>query len=161
MKVGIISDTHDNLKNIEKAVKIFNEEKVEIVIHAGDIISPFVINSLKKLNSKVKAVFGNNDGELLLLSKRFTEIGSIEKGPVEFLLDGRKVFLNHEPYNVDTIFKFGGYDIVIYGHTHEKLIKEENNKLLINPGECCGYLTGKGTVVILDTSNMKVEEVEL
>ncbi|MEL7671087.1 YfcE family phosphodiesterase [Methanobacterium sp.] len=58
-----MSDSHDNLPAIREAVKFFNEAKVELVIHAGDMISPFAANEIKNLNAEFKAVFGNNDGE--------------------------------------------------------------------------------------------------
>ncbi|HCL90984.1 MAG TPA: YfcE family phosphodiesterase, partial [Candidatus Atribacteria bacterium] len=50
MKIGIISDTHDNLPKIKKAVGIFNREKVELVLHAGDFVSPFTFLEFKNLN---------------------------------------------------------------------------------------------------------------
>ena len=49
----------------------------------------------------------------------------------------------------------GGYDVVIYGHTHQASVTEEGCTLVINPGEICGYLTGKSTFAILDTSERK------
>jgi putative phosphoesterase len=61
--IGIMSDSHDNLPAIREAVQFFNEAKVELVIHAGDMISPFVAKEIKNLNAEFKAVFGNNDGE--------------------------------------------------------------------------------------------------
>jgi putative phosphoesterase len=84
MKIGIMSDSHDNLKMVDMAVKIFLERGVQHVFHAGDIIAPFVVDSLKKLGRgvPVTAVFGNNDGEKLFLIKRFEEIGSIREGNI-------------------------------------------------------------------------------
>jgi hypothetical protein len=66
MKIGIISDTHDDITNTNKAIDIFEHNKVEIVIHAGDMISPPVINEFKRLTEngvKFFGIFGNNDGE--------------------------------------------------------------------------------------------------
>jgi hypothetical protein len=50
MKVGLISDTHDNLPQIEKAVAFFNDKGVDFVIHAGDFVAPFSVAVLLKLN---------------------------------------------------------------------------------------------------------------
>ena len=61
--IGIMADSHDNLESIEKAVKVFNQEPVDLVVHAGDLISPFTAEIFKKLDSQFLAVFGNNDGE--------------------------------------------------------------------------------------------------
>lgn len=40
MLVGIITDTHDNLAGIQKAIQIFKEQKIEMLIHCGDWVSP-------------------------------------------------------------------------------------------------------------------------
>jgi len=69
MLIGLISDTHDNLPMIEKAVKKLNEENVALVLHAGDYISPFVIPKFKTLNAPLIGVFGNNDGDHEFLRK--------------------------------------------------------------------------------------------
>ena len=49
MKIGVLSDTHDNLVNIRKAVEIFSKNGVEAVIHAGDFCSPFTLPEFKPL----------------------------------------------------------------------------------------------------------------
>jgi len=41
MVIGIISDTHDHMDNIRKALKIFKEKNVKVILHAGDFVSPF------------------------------------------------------------------------------------------------------------------------
>ena len=73
MLIGAISDTHDNLPQIEKAVKYLNEQKVGLVLHAGDYVAGFVIPKFKQLNCQLIGVFGNNDGDHELLKKRFSE----------------------------------------------------------------------------------------
>ena len=55
MKIGVVSDTHNNLKNIEIIINLFNDEKVPLVIHTGDIANA---NSLEKF-SKAKIVSGD------------------------------------------------------------------------------------------------------
>ena len=53
------------------------------------------------------------------------------------------------------------YDVIIRGHTHESKVERNRNCLIINPGECCGYLSGKRTVAILNLESMKVEIHEI
>ena len=97
MLVGVLSDSHDNMKNLTEAVKIFNEQNVALVVHGGDLIAPFVIPLFKKLNCKVIATFGNNDGDRELLKKRFNEEeGLVLRGNfAEIFLDGLKISLLH------------------------------------------------------------------
>ena len=52
MKIGIISDTHDDIHNVQNAIEIFREEKVDWIIHAGDFIFPGVIDEFKKLKDE-------------------------------------------------------------------------------------------------------------
>ena len=73
MLVGTISDTHDNLPQIERAVEYLNHEKVGLVLHAGDYVAGFVIPKLAKLTCPLIGVFGNNDGDHELLKRRFSE----------------------------------------------------------------------------------------
>jgi putative phosphoesterase len=50
-----------------------------------------------------------------------------------------------------------GFDVILYGHTHEVKIEHRFRSIIVNPGELCGYLTGKPTMAILDTETKKVE----
>src|SRR5689334_23920762 len=80
MNVGIISDTHDDIENVQRAIEIFNAEGVEYVIHAGDYVFPGIIKEFEKLNAKLIGVLGNNDGEKVHLLKNFLGIGGELKG---------------------------------------------------------------------------------
>jgi putative phosphoesterase len=96
MLVGVISDTHDNLPLVDKAVKKLIDEKVELVLHAGDYVSPFVISHFKHFRSRFIGVFGNNDGDHEFLKRRFAEFGLEIRGLfAELEIDGLKVALLH------------------------------------------------------------------
>ena len=165
LKIGVISDTHDHIENAKKAVKIFNENGVGYVFHAGDIISPFLAPlAFKELKSKLHLVFGNNDGELLFLKVKFEEIGAEIKGNQLIIeIDGKKIALFHtlEPKILDAVIKSNEFDVIISGHTHKSSIKKVKNTLAINPGEACGYLFGKATIGIVDLDKMEAELIEL
>jgi len=160
MKLGIISDTHDNMPAISRAVELFNAEKVDLVIHAGDFISPITANEFGKLHAPFIAVFGNNDGDRLYLVERFKEIGRLYPDYHEFEFAGKRGVLMHEPKFIDSLVKSGDYDLVVYGHTHEVDMRE-GKTVVVNPGEACGWLTGKSTVVLLDSEGMTPRLVEL
>ncbi|OGS46118.1 MAG: YfcE family phosphodiesterase [Elusimicrobia bacterium RIFOXYD2_FULL_34_15] len=160
MLIGIMSDSHDNLDNIEKAVNIFNQRKVDIVLHAGDLVSPFTANEFEKLKAKFIGVFGNNDGDKPFLIRRFKDIGELHDDPFTFEIDGKKVVLMHAPKFLDELLEDKRYDIVIYGHTH-KVDVRKGTSLVINPGECGGWLYGKSTVAILDTKTLNPEIIDL
>ncbi len=158
MLIGIMSDSHDNLPAIASAVRFFNDEKVASVLHAGDLVSPFTYNEFKKLIMPIHIIFGNNDGEKLGLKKTFGE--KIHISPYNLKIGGKKVVLMHEPDNLTAIAKSGYFDLIIYGHTHEVDIRDEKS-LIVNPGECGGWVTGKSTVAIWDTDTNEVDVVEV
>lgn len=155
--MGIMSDSHDNLKAIKKAVKYFNSEHVDLVIHAGDLISPFTAQEFLKLNCPFIAIFGNNDGEREGLRKAYQNMCYLEDFK-EISIENREIALIHgtNPAVVGSIFYCGKYDLVICGHTH-KLNIEKGKNMLINPGETCGYLSGDKTVVLLEPEDLSYE----
>ena len=69
MKLGLISDTHDNVPMIKKAVEFFNKADVDLVLHAGDYVAPFSIKPLFSLECDFLGVWGNNDGDKIALHK--------------------------------------------------------------------------------------------
>jgi uncharacterized protein len=158
--IGIISDTHDNRTTIKKAVDVFNEKECSLVLHAGDFIAPFTYLDFKNLKCGLIGVFGNNDGEKKGLSEKFSILGGIFEPPYELNYNGKNFVLMHEPYFIEEYIARGTADVIIYGHIHETDIRY-GNPLIINPGECCGYLTGKCTVAVLDISEMGLELIDL
>lgn len=67
MKIGIISDSHDHWENIKKAIKIFQDQKTDIVIHLGDYVSGQTFKMFKGI--KMIGLFGNNDGDRFRILK--------------------------------------------------------------------------------------------
>ncbi|MEW6620196.1 MAG: metallophosphoesterase [bacterium] len=161
MKIGIMADSHENMPMIAKAVEYFNQVQVDLVLHAGDIISPITCKEFKHLNSKLIAVFGNNDGERALLTKKFNELKiEIYPAPYELTIVGKRILLYHIPDFLDDLIKTGSYDVIIYGHTHTVDVRE-GKTLVINPGECGGWLTNNCTVGILTLPECRVEIVNM
>jgi len=159
MRIGIISDTHDRLPFIDRAVKKMNEKEVELVLHAGDYSAPFAAPRFKPLKAKMIGVFGNNDAEKELLRRNFKNIGIEIRGRfAEIQADGLNIALLHgeEVVLLNSLINTGYYDVVIYGHTHQSEVQRKNGVIIINPGEACGYLSGKATIGLLDTSTMNV-----
>jgi len=165
MLIGAISDTHDNLSQVEKAVKYLNDQKVDLVLHAGDYVAGFVIPKFKQLNCKLIGVFGNNDGDHELLKKRFSETTNctIHERFTQVIVEGYRVALLHgeEIELLNAIINSGYFNAVIHGHSHNSSVEKMGKTLAINPGELCGYLTGKSSLALLDTSTQKAKIIEL
>lgn len=164
MIVGIMADTHDRLPLVDKAVKVLNEQNVELVLHAGDYIAPFVIPHFKPLKAKFIGVFGNNDGEKHGLKKKFREIGAeIHGNFANVTVDGLRIALLHgsEEELLQSLINVESHDIIIHGHTHEAKTYRKGKTLVINPGEVCGYLTEKSTIALLNSQTQEVKIIEL
>ena len=163
MLVGILSDTHDNISKIKKAIKIFNERKVQHVLHAGDHVAPFVLKFFDELKAEMTGVFGNLDVERELLKENYSKYGwKIYRDAVEIDLDG-KIVVTHGTSEilVRALVDCHKYDVVVRGHTHKLQIEKIGETILLNPGEVCGYLSGRSTIAILEMPEKKVEIVEL
>ena len=161
MKIGIISDTHDNLPQIKKAVEIFNREKVGLILHAGDFVSPFTFLEFKNLNCPLKGVFGNNDGDKLYLQEKFKEIGEIYPAPYETNIDHKNIIMLHKEKLINALAESQKYDIIIYGHTHRTDLRKIRKTIIINPGECGGWLSGKSTIALLDLETLEAKIIKL
>lgn len=160
MLIGIISDTHDHLANLRRALELLKARGAELVLHAGDFVSPFVAEPFRETGLRVIGVFGNNDGDRLFLRQRFSEVGELHFGPHELELGGRKILLMHEPRALEALVASGRYDLVVYGHTHRPKISP-GQTLVVNPGELGGWLTGRGTLALVDLKRLQAEILEL
>jgi hypothetical protein len=163
--IGLISDTHDNLPMVDKAVKKLNEENVELVLHAGDYVAGFVVPRFKLLRARLIGVFGNNDGDHELLKRMFSENKRLElRGNfAEIKADPLKIALLHggDAELLGALINHEGFDVVIHGHTHGAEIRRKGRTLVVNPGEVCGYLTGRSTLALLDTIKREARIVEV
>jgi len=163
--VGLIADTHDNLPMVDKAVKKLNEENVGLVLHAGDYVAPFVIPKFKELKAKLIGVFGNNDGDHELLKRRFSEQKHLDiRGNfAQVIVDGLKIALLHgeDEELLKALVESESFDVVVQGHVHKAGFYRKGKTLVVNPGEVCGYLTGKPTIALFDTVKREAEIVEL
>jgi putative phosphoesterase len=159
--IGIMADSHDNLHSIKQAVCLFNETGCSLVIHAGDFVAPFAAQELAKLSCPVKAVFGNCDGEKKGLKKVFHSFGEIKKAPLVFNHENLNLLVTHIPEALGTHLASEKYKVIIFAHTHKPEIRREKKSLLINPGETGGWVSGKGTVALLDPKTLSVDIITL
>lgn len=161
MLMGIISDTHDRLSMVKKAVSLFKDENITAVLHAGDFISPFVVPFFKGF--QVYGTFGNNDGEKKGL---LTQFSTIEAAVTDYFCEVHtdelviSVTHGHIPGLLNVLIKSQQYDLIVTGHTHKPEIKK-GHPVIINPGECCGYLSDRCTVAVFDTQKRKGEIIDL
>jgi len=129
MKVGVLSDTH--LRIPDEPFKRLMRERfsdVDALIHAGDIVSPAVLDYLSAW--ELYAVAGNMDGwniaerlpEKRVVTLGGRDIGIIHGGGAPGGLEDR------------VLSAFDGVSCVVFGHSHNPVNKVKNGVLLFNPG---------------------------
>ncbi len=139
MKIGVLSDTHDQGELIRKAVACFNAENVSCVFHCGDWVSPFILHFFRELKAPLRGVFGNNDGDKfrhLAFKDRWGIELAYEERFLETEIDNRKIAVFHGDYSglVDALVSCGKYDAVFHGHTHQRVNEHQGKTLSLNPG---------------------------
>ena len=161
MKIGVVSDTHNNLKNIEIIINLFNEIKVPIVIHTGDITNANTLEQFSKLNSKLIGVYGNNDrNELGLEEVAQKNKFQFQDPPRKLSLLDKEIVIFHEPDKIDQFLSENKLiDVVLYGHTHRYENNTKNGVLFFNPGESAGMQKGSNAIGILDLKNMEAKRI--
>ena len=161
MKIGVVSDTHNNLKNIEIIINLFNEIKVPIVIHTGDISNANTLEQFSKLNSKLIGVYGNNDrNELGLEEVAQKNKFQFQDPPRKLSLLDKEIVIFHEPDRIDQFLSENKLiDVVLYGHTHRYENNTKNGVLFFNPGESAGMQKGSNAIGILDLKNMEAKRI--
>ncbi len=134
MRIGLVADTHipRDAKMLPPHLKVALTV-VELILHAGDIYLPTVLDELET-TAPVIAARGNGDGEL----------DGDNRVKASHVLDvaGFKVGLTHAFY-VDVPLKhfdkamereFGGpVDVIVSGDTHVAAIEKYKGVLMVNP----------------------------
>ena len=145
MKIAIISDTHNNWANFKKAIDWIKTERIQMILHCGDISSQETVDQAKKyFNGTIHFVKGNADFELDLPEK------------MELEIDGKKIAFCHFPDMVKKMAQSGKYDVVFYGHTHRPWDEKVGETHMINPGELAGQFY-KPSFAVYNISSSELE----
>jgi len=160
MRLGLISDTHDDVPMIKEAIRCLNGLEVSLVLHAGDYISPFTAKPYSELKAKMIGVLGNNCAEREKLREVYAAVGKEIVGNfAEVEVGGKRIALlhGHEEALLRSLITHGCYDVVVHGHDHKVKVEKGGSTLVINPGEVCGYVSGRSSFGILDTDGLEVD----
>lgn len=163
MKVAVISDIHDNIWNLERALNQVQQSGVEALLFLGDLCAPFTLAQLAEgFSNPVHVVFGNNDGDVFHISKvasKYPQV-TLHGQMAELALDGRRVALNHYPEIGRRLAESGAYDAVFSGHDHRRYQHQVGKTLWANPGEIMGRY-GQPSFGIYDTTHGEFNHVDL
>lgn len=173
MKIAIISDTHDNLANLEKFLTLAKKEEVVGIIHCGDVTKVETLEFLlSNFSGWVKLACGNaeiNRGDFKLLEQKrdnlelFSEVG-----------EWQNLAFTHKPEKAEELAQTGKYNFVFYGHTHKPWIRDVAKgspsgasqgeplapTLMANPGTLGGvFMTPTFAVLDLETGQLALRRL--
>lgn len=158
MLIGVLSDVHDALSNLEDALQGLRERGVGTLFFLGDFCSPIPSRMLSAYPGTVHCVFGNGDGDRFAISKvaEADDSALVLHGEwADLEVEGRRVALTHFPFYARALARTGDYDAVFSGHTHEWHEEREGQTLWVNPGEILGW-KGRPTWALWETSDNSV-----
>ena len=154
MLIGLISDTHipDRARVLpQKVIEAFSN--VDLILHAGDLTSPKVIEELEDL-APVLAVQGNMDrvNGIDLPKARVVEAEGLRIG----IIHG-EVYPRADTQQLLYLAKELNADILVSGHSHQPKIEQNEGILLLNPGSPIVPRLADRTVMILEINNKEVD----
>ncbi|QJA06240.1 metallophosphoesterase [Thermosulfurimonas marina] len=162
MKFAILSDSHDHIPHLKKALAQARKAGAEVLFHCGDLISPFMVPVLAEFPGPVHFIQGNNRGDPHLLEKQVARFPQVHfHGEFAFLeVGGLSIAMVHYPDLARGLAATGDYHLVLCGHTHVYKVLRIKEALVINPGEILGK-EGPPTFALYDTETREVEKVIL
>ena len=161
MILGVVSDTHNRVSNVEKIIDIFNSNNVDKVIHTGDITQARTLSRFSRLNCPLLGVFGNNDIQEEGLIETAKENGfDFQEPPFSLEIEGKKIAIFHEPEEIENFIKKDpSINLIIHGHTHIYRNEKVDGVRIFNPGESAGILKGRNSVGIVRTEEMTIKRI--
>lgn len=162
MKIGVLSDSHDNIWKLEAAIP--HLRATDVVIHCGDLCAPFMVKRLGEGLSgiPIHIVWGNNDGDPWRIARVAAAYPNIQlHGEVARMeIDGVRIGVNHYPEIARDLARSGSYDLVCFGHDHTAYEGMEGSCLLLNPGELMG-MNGRSTIAVVKLQTLDVTCIDL
>ncbi len=157
MRIGILSDIHDNIWALETALVTLKDANA--LFGLGDYCAPFTVAAIGEAFARpVHLVWGNNDGDKVAIVRNAAPHSQItfhgEWARLE--LGGRTIALVHDPAMGEALAQGGRFDLVCHGHNHQRSISKIGATLLVNPGEVMGRF-GVRSVALYDTDAHEAE----
>lgn len=170
MKIGIISDTHGSIVDFKKAME--HLEDADKIIHLGDVLNhgprnpipegydPAGLAELLAEDDRFVFVKGNCDSEVdeMVTGKEINEREMIIE------VDPNVIYISHghrfSEEEMAKRAKENGANIVLYGHTHKKVLKNIDQVMVVNPGSLSMPKDDCKSFAVFDGDLMKIYELE-
>jgi uncharacterized protein len=159
MRIGVVSDTHGQMRNAMAAVRMLESLEVDAVLHCGDIGAVEIVPLFRAWPTHF--VLGNVDGYNEVELQKAIESGgmSFHGRFADLQLGGRRIAVLHsdDAKQFRETVASGTWDLVCYGHTHEPEWHRVGTTLVLNPGAL--YRARRHTLAIVDLTTWDVQHI--
>ena len=163
MRIGVLSDTHNNARNTEAALEYFRGAGITRLFHCGDITGADIV--LRFAGFEVTFVQGNDDYTHDEIETATLMIGGQHTLLVRWsgTVAGKRIGVSHgDSYGVlYDMVRGGRHDYVFHGHTHRRRDETIGAARVINPGALGGKHDEARSVAVVDLARGVVEFVEI
>lgn len=152
MRLGILSDTHNNIANTRAALQIFREQGVRRIYHCGDLTSETIM--MQFVGWQAVFALGNVDYNRAELANAAKRLGfPAPQRRIEDTVDGVSIGMMHGNEGLPWLISFGEHRYVFHGHTHRRRDETtDKGTRVINPGALGGRQSETRSVAVLDTA---------
>jgi putative phosphoesterase len=153
MRIGILSDTHNQVGNLLAALRVFRAEGVTRLIHCGDMANTFTAGQMSGFD--VIYVNGNSDESAEAVNHILWTLNPANETPGKQYtgkIEGVRIAATHSdmPQRLESLIKSRRYAYVFHGHTHRARDEFIGKTRVINPGALGGARYEPRTVCVLD-----------
>jgi putative phosphoesterase len=162
MRIALLSDTHDNARTTVAAVELLRTQRPEMYLHAGDLVSPAMLDHFAGLGAPFHLVLGNNEYDPAALRARALAMGlHFHPSHAEVRAGEKHIAMTHghDGALLRQLLGSGAYHYLIHGHTHVRRDERVGNTRIINPGAV--HRARVKSVALLDTEADSVQFLEL
>lgn len=162
MKIGIISDTHDNLNNLKTALEILETSGIGMLLHCGDLSGPAVVEAMSGFDTWIARGNVDHHPELERTVQETLGNGRLAERH-RLTLEGRSALLvhGHREAELRRVVNAGEYAYVFHGHIHRRRDETVGRTRVISPGALGGMRWQQRSFCILNLESDKVAFIEV
>jgi putative phosphoesterase len=163
MKIGLLSDTHNNAENLAAALRILEREGIGLILCCGDLVDADLAPLFTGLEAHL--VEGNMDHEPAALRRAVERLGKGSTFGLEYTatIDDKRIAMlhGHLADRLHEVIHSGLHDYVIHGHTHRRRDERIGATRVINPGALGGLRQERRSFAVLDLGKDQLRFIEV
>ena len=163
MKLGVLSDTHEDVNNLEIALAAYRQEGITRVIHCGDMTTS--ATALRLDGFEVVYVDGNMDQGLPEIYRTLRDLNphSVVLPTYEGEFEGVSIGVTHgdNENELRRLIDSGKHQYVFHGHTHRRRDEMHGSTRIFNPGALGGLQFESRSYSIFDLLAGEIALIEL